>query len=201
MPAPSIAQTQTSHRYSSGTLPTFTGTGAGETIAWTASRGAIAPTPTANGVATTLTPSNESESVIITARDTSDNATSTTIIDIQATFPYQPNYDGADSDLDDKTNVSLAEDLTPSFVVKSELQDVFRYAFNRREVDPEYLAAVAFYEWHKKTRWFWIRDCPRSILGTSAPLIKVRFDSAFSRSPVFLGRISYSCVMREAIDA
>lgn len=200
MPAPSIVQTQTTHRHGSGTLPTFTGSGASGSIAWLASRGVIAPTPTANGVPTTLTPSNESESVIITARDTADDATSTTVIEIQATFPYQPNWDGADSDLDDKTNVSLAEDLTPSFVVKSELQDVFRYAFNRREVDPEYLAARAFYEWHKKARWFWIKDCPRSIL-TDPPLIKVRFDSAFSQSPVFLGRISYSCVMREAIDA
>lgn len=200
MPAPTIAQSLTVHRVSSLPLPTFTGSGATGQVAWSAPFGSFSPAQTNNGVASTLTPTNESRNLVVTARDSADNLTRTTLIEIQATFPYQPDWRSAPGLMDDQTNVSLAEDFSPSFLVKSDLQRVFRYGFNDRDVPTEWAAVKAFYMWHRKTRWFWIVDYPRDVTG-SPELIKVRFDSGLGDDPQGLNKQSYSFVFREAIDA
>jgi hypothetical protein len=194
MPIPNITASHTTYRYNSGALPTFIGSGAAGQIAWTVTRGSIAPTPTNNGVAATYTPANQSEAVTVTARDTSDNATRQVVINIEMTFPYDPDVDGIDTDLDDKTNVSLAEDGGPSFLQKGDPQRVFTLTFSDRQ-DAEYNNADALWLWHRKVITFWIVDYSTSITGV---LRKGRFDSKLSKSGA-MNKITYKFIFREAV--
>lgn len=204
MPAPVISQSAAVHKYGQESLPTFSATASGN-IQWSASRGTFTPSTTASGAPTTYTPVNNSDGgingppVTVTATNVADATEATTVIEIQATFPYQPNWRGnAKRTLDDKTNISTAEDGSPSFVVKGDPQRVWKYSMLERDV-PEWEVIDAFWLHHRKTRWFWLLDRPRALL--SPVYYKARIDSALDDDPEFSNNIGYSLVMREAIDA
>jgi hypothetical protein len=195
----SITQTESTYRPTVDPLPKYTATGSSSLIAWTATNGTFNTSTSSNGQQITLTPDNRSRTVTVTARDTGTDDTVSVTLEVTAVFPYQPDWRSAGRAKDDKTNVSLAEDNSPSFVVKGETQRVFKYGFNER-LQSEYVEADDFWEHHRKTRVFVIRDYPRTLIGTPL-LIKVRFDSEFDDDPQGLNNISYSFVLREAIDA
>lgn len=196
MPAPNIIASHSVFRFGSTPVPTFSASGAAGQIAWTATRGSFAPTPTNNGQQTTYAAANQSEDVVITARDTADNATSTIVLAVEMTFPFDPDIDGIDDDLDDRMNVSVAEDGAPSFTDKGDAQRVITFKFTDRE-DAEYNSVAALWLWHRKDKKWWIVDYSTSIAGV---LRKGRFDSKLSKSGA-MNRITYTFVWREAVPA
>lgn len=200
MAAPVISQTQTTHVWDDPTLPQFSAT-ASAPIAWTAPRGVFSPTTTASGAPTTFTPPNGQGNIVITARNTGDNLVSTTIIAIEAVFPYQPSWKAAGRALDVKTNMSIAEDNSQSFTEKGGLFRVYRYGFNGpTRSHAEFVIVEDFFGWHKRSRWFWLKDVPRALTTIVVPKrIKVRFDSELLDDPEGLNGIPYSFVAREAV--
>lgn len=196
MPAPVITASHSTFRFGSTPAPTFSATGSGGQIAWTATRGSFTLTPTNNGQQTTYNAVNQTEDVVITARDTSDNATSTIVLAVEMTFPYDPDVDGIDDDLDDRMNVSIAEDGAPSFTDKGDPQHVITFKFTDRE-DAEFNTVAALWIWHRKDKTWWIVDYSTSIAGV---LRKGRFDSKLSKTGA-MNRITYTFVWREAVPA
>lgn len=200
MPAPVITATEATHRIEQDALPQFKGTGATGQIAWSVSlnHGVFGATPTNNNVFTTFTPLNQSESLIVTAKDLFDNAVSTVALAIEAMFPYQPDWKNAQRELDVKTNESTAEDGGLSTVEKSDPFRLWTFGFNDRDFD-ELTAAENFWLWHRKSKVFWLKDVPRGAATGTGPLWKVRHASSFKDDPQDADVHNYAGLFRQAI--
>lgn len=197
MPTPTITASQATHRWGT-TLPTYSAQGGEGVNLWTAVRGVFVPTATTNGQQTVFTPQNKSETLIVTVTDPSDNAFATVPLVVEATFPYQPDWQQSGRSLDDKTNESTAEDGSVSHIVKGPIQRTWKYGFNRRSYT-EFSAAEAFWQWHRKTKVFWMQDYPRDDGITTPPLYRVRFITSMDDEPMGANFKAYSFVLKEEI--
>jgi hypothetical protein len=173
----------------------FSATGAGSTIAWSAPEGSFSVPTTGNGQPTNYSPVNQTDAVTVTARDTLDNAIATLTIQVYATCPDRGQFGNAPVELDDRTNVSLAEDGGPSFLVKGAPFKLFQYQFPNR-TQAQYLAMEAFWLWHRKMRKFYLED----------PVVDglfrlVRFDSKLQIDVQGADMIAYAATFREAVPA
>lgn len=196
MPAPNITVSTTTYRYAAIPKPVFSATGASGQIAWTASPdGTFDPTETSNGQQTTFSPANETQSVVVTARDKADNATSTITLNITGTCPDRGQFDNASIELDDRTNVSLAEDGGPSFLVKGPPFRLFPYSFPNR-TQAQYDEMSNFWLFHRKTRKFYLEDPIHD-----GVFRLVRFDSKLQIDVHGADMLTYSATFREAVPA
>lgn len=196
MPAPNITASATTYRY--GAIPkiNLSASGAAGLIAWSASpAGSFDPVETANGQQTVFSPSNETQSVVISARDKSDNATSTIAVTITATCPDRGQFGGAPVELDDRTNVSTAEDGGSSYLVKGPPFRLFSYTFPNR-TQAQYDEITAFWLFHRKTRKFYLEDPVHD-----GVFRLVRFDSKLAADIQGADMIQYAATFREAVPS
>lgn len=195
MPAPVITPSVGSYRYGATPKPTYSATGATGLIAWSSSHGGtFAPATTANGVSTTFSPANETdEAVTITATDQADATHSATNLNVSATCPDRGQFGSAPVELDDRTNVSQAEDGGQSFLVKGGPFRLFTYQFPNR-TQAEYDRMEAFWLYHRKTARFYLEDPIHD-----AVFRLVRFDSKLQIDPQGADMIGYAATFREAV--
>ena len=195
MPAPNISLSVASYRYGAPLPPVLSASGSAGLIAWSATSGSFDPVETANGQQTAFTPANETQDVVITARDKSDNLQSTTTIEVTGTCPDRGQFESAQIELDDRTNVSLAEDGGPSFLVKGQPYRLFPYSYPNRTRD-QYDEMEAFWLFHRKTRTFYLEDPVHDNLWRL-----VRFDSKLSITVHGTDMLTYAATYREAVPA
>lgn len=193
MPAPTITPSLTVYRSGATPKPTYSATGSGGSIAWSSPDGTFSPITTANGVSTTFTPDNKTQSAVITAKDTSDNATRTAVLAVTATCPDRGQFGSAPIELDDRTNVSQAEDGGQSFLVKGPPFRIFPYQFPNR-TQAQFDAMEAFWLFHRKTIKFYLEDPIHDNLFRL-----VRFDSKLQIDVQGADMIGWSCTFREAV--
>jgi hypothetical protein len=151
--------------------------------------------PTVNGQQTILTmndlsaPYNRTKIASVTASDESDTQVASATLSVYATFPLQPQF-GYETDLDNKTLVSVAEDGSAVFRKKGGAKRSWQLQFPRRP-QSEYVVLRDFWQYHEKTIEFYYYDLPLSEIKL------VRFDSGLRVSPENMNLISMSCVLRE----
>lgn len=187
----SVTQNKTVHRSGDTPLPNFTEVGrVGTHVDWTTSSGTLS---VLTGDVTVLTPLNRTELITVTALDkNSSNVTLSTVIksvQVYGTFPLQPNYP-YDVEFDDKTLVSIAEDGTAVFRVKSPIRRSWQLSMPNRPFT-EYSLLNPFYQYHKKFREFYYYDLAIN------ELILVRFDSSLKVTPIGPDQFTMSCVVKE----
>lgn len=160
-------------------LPSFAASGATGTVNWSTSSGVLSD---ATGASTELSSVNRTEVVTITAEDSLN--TVLTVIQIFATFPFQPKW-AIESDY----GIPITR---------------WPYVCEKRMFD-EYFEVIAFFNWHKQAilevsepedgppKVRVVRGLP-FYLGDVAfsELAKVYFDSPVRRSAPHLGRMDYS---------
>lgn len=197
MPAPDITADLGEYRFGGTPVPTYSATGAVGSIEWSdgSAGGAFSPAITANGVDTTYTPANESKSVVITANDDSDDESSTAALEVTATCPDRGQFGQAQIELDDRTNVSLAEDGSPSFVQKGDPFFLYPYSFPNR-TQAQYDAMTAFWLFHRKVRKFYLEDPVHDNVFRL-----VRFDSKLQTDVQGADMLTYSATFREAVPS
>jgi len=157
MPAPVITATLQTHRFGATPLPKFSATGASGNIQWSAPYGSFGPTITTNGAETTYTPVNQSDKIIVTAKDLADNAMSTVTIRIYGTFPDRGQWGNVPIKLDDSTEGSFAADGSGDFSDPGPALRQFEYTFPGRTLT-EYLSIRTFFLWHRTVKKFYIQD-------------------------------------------
>lgn len=126
------------------------------------------------------------QAVKITATDDTD--TVSIFIDSYAKFPFQADW-AFQSEIDEDVDISVAEDESELYRIRSGLKGTWSVVFKDRERS-EFLVAQDFRAFHGKTRWFFIDEKGLEELQL------VRFDSAFSRSPDWADGISYGFTIR-----
>ncbi|HEY0003744.1 MAG TPA: hypothetical protein VGB17_02950 [Pyrinomonadaceae bacterium] len=182
-----ITQSKTVYRIGEAEPPVFTATGASGTVGWETSVGELIEDGSGGMVLSLPNKSYYgSEAIVITATDSVGAATAE--IDVYALLPYQPDW-GFESDIDDETEISIAEDLSEKYRTVSPVFGVYPLAFNDREYD-EFLAMQRFWAYHRKTRKFYFENIA---LGE---LVLGRFDSALKRKPDSANSVSYSFQFR-----
>jgi hypothetical protein len=171
-------------------LPTFTGNGSGANIAWSdgGAGGTFAPAVTANNVATTYTPSNESKVVVVTATDTGNGAnTGQNTVTVESTLPLNPAV-GYETDTDQETEVSYAKDKNPDNAVYFEhgvILDTTPLQWMSRSF-VQWQMMRKHWEFHKKTKKFWFID------QETNQAYKVRWTSALRQRMNGAGSIDMS---------
>lgn len=200
MPAPVITQNLAVYIHGTAPLPRLSAVGAAGQIAWSAPWGTFSRNTTNNSQTTDYSPVNQSDSIIVTARDISDNAISTTVLKIEAKFPYQGNYRNVPRSLDQITNESIAEDGGESFTEKGDPNATFIWKFLARQ-QSEHAAVDAFWRWHRKTKSFWLLDVARNDIGdpTIGELIRVRFAAPFQDNPFGADFMDYDLTFKQAV--
>lgn len=171
-------------------IPSFTATDNTGEVVWETDRGTLA-SPV--GLTNSLQMPNESwyglyspvtgnKAVQVTAHDNLNSVN--ILINVYAVFPFQADW-AFQSPINDNTEISIGEDNSESYYVKSDLFGKFPLVYSDREWT-EYLAALLFYTFHRRTRFFYINE-----LGTEE-LQFGRFDSEFVRKPEWADGKGYS---------
>jgi hypothetical protein len=154
-------------------LPQFTGTGSGANINWSDGGvgGTFNPATTANGQATTYTPTNEERVVTILGTDSGTPAnTGTNTITIQATIPLNPAM-GYETDSDQDTKSLEAKDKTPAIATYGPIFDSTPLQWMGR-VKVQWQMLRNFWNYHRRVKLVWFVD------QETGEMYRVRFDSA-----------------------
>lgn len=127
-------------------------------------------------------PVTGNKAVKVTAQD---NSTLVDIlVDSYAVFPFESDW-GFQSPINDDTEISMGEDKSESYYIKSDLFGKFPLVYSDREWT-EYLQALVFYAFHRRSRWFYLDE------GGTEEIQFGRFDSEFVRQPDWADGKGYS---------
>lgn len=169
--------------------PNFTATGAAGAVTWQASAGTLS----GSGNIRTLSPPNQSRTIIVIATDSANGQQAVATVQVYGRFPLHA-YFPHDADIGQKVEYSQSEDATPESEMSSVRGTeyiVFNYVLLDRPL-ADYKTLLAFARAHRGTYFYYVDRAAEETLYC-------RFDSDVRRKSAQFEHFDITCVLRGRI--